>query len=199
MWKARSMSSKPRARPASTARSLPLRWPRWRFRPEDRSRRRHLAPTRSQMSRPLSFTGPICRCLRSDCGPTSSMAWPAIRVSAPRTRWAFRPPCWACLMRFPSPGPIAGFMQGRPRRPSLPACCEMAKARMSSTSTAAARPLNAAGAQFPFPPDMDEAALRAHVPPYAEISVAEGIEATHSAFARLRSVGRLPFLPARKE
>ena len=52
------------------------------------------------------------------------------------------------------------------------------------------------GAPFPFPPDLDEAPLRAHVPDYPVISVAEGIEATLAAFTQLKSEGRLPPLPA---
>ena len=51
------------------------------------------------------------------------------------------------------------------------------------------------GAPFPFPPDLDEAPLRAHVPDYPAISVAEGVEATVTAFRQLRSEGRLPPLP----
>ncbi len=55
--------------------------------------------------------------------------------------------------------------------------------------------VTASGSPFPFPPDLDEAPLRAHVPEYPAISVEDGIEATWRAFTELKSQGRLPPLP----
>ncbi len=55
--------------------------------------------------------------------------------------------------------------------------------------------VTASGAPFPFPPDLDEAPLRAHLPEYPAISVANGVEATWRAFTELKSAGRLPPLP----
>lgn len=51
------------------------------------------------------------------------------------------------------------------------------------------------GASFPFPPDLDDAPLRAHVPDYPEISLQDGVKATYSAFVQLNNEGRLPDLP----
>ncbi|MDJ0637346.1 MAG: NAD-dependent epimerase/dehydratase [Paracoccaceae bacterium] len=56
--------------------------------------------------------------------------------------------------------------------------------------------VSAEGDEFPFPPDLDEAALRAHVPAYAKVSLEEGIAATYRAFKQLASENRLPPLPA---
>lgn len=56
--------------------------------------------------------------------------------------------------------------------------------------------VTARGGEFPFPPDLDEAALRAHVSAYPEFSVEDGIAATHRAFHKLASENRLPPLPA---
>lgn len=50
------------------------------------------------------------------------------------------------------------------------------------------------GKPFPFPQDMDDAPLRAHVPDYPSISMAAGIQATFEAFAKLHAQGRLPSL-----
>jgi len=55
--------------------------------------------------------------------------------------------------------------------------------------------ITSSGDPFPFPPDMDESALRAHVIDYPVISQEVGIEATYRAFRQLRSEGRLPALP----
>ncbi len=55
--------------------------------------------------------------------------------------------------------------------------------------------ITASGAPFPFPPDLDEAPLRKHVPDYPAISVADGVETTWRAFGELKSQGRLPPLP----
>lgn len=51
------------------------------------------------------------------------------------------------------------------------------------------------GPVFPFPPDLDESPVRAHVPDYPAISVEEGIRDTVRAFKLLKSEGRLPPLP----
>ena len=55
--------------------------------------------------------------------------------------------------------------------------------------------ISASGAQFPFPPDLDEAPLRAHVPEYPTVSLRDGVEATFRAFTELKEQGRLPPLP----
>ena len=55
--------------------------------------------------------------------------------------------------------------------------------------------VTASGSPFPFPPDLDEAPLRAHVPEYPTVSVRDGVEATFRAFAELNEQGRLPPLP----
>ena len=52
------------------------------------------------------------------------------------------------------------------------------------------------GSPFPFPPDLDDSPLRAHVPDFPSTSVADGIRATHAAFTTLRAEGRLPPVPA---
>lgn len=51
------------------------------------------------------------------------------------------------------------------------------------------------GSQLPFPVDLDDGPLREHVPDYPSMSVADGIEATYSAFRSLGVEGRLPPLP----
>lgn len=51
--------------------------------------------------------------------------------------------------------------------------------------------VTATGSPLPFPPDLNDAPLRAHVGDYPSIKVAEGIAATYQAFARLISDGRL--------
>lgn len=55
--------------------------------------------------------------------------------------------------------------------------------------------ITASGAPFPFPSDLDEAPLRAHLPTYPAISVADGVQATWRAYIALKSQGRLPPLP----
>lgn len=55
--------------------------------------------------------------------------------------------------------------------------------------------VTAAGSAFPFPPDLDEVPLRAHVADYPAISIQDGISATWQAFKQLQSEGRLPPLP----
>lgn len=52
--------------------------------------------------------------------------------------------------------------------------------------------VSASGDQFPFPPDLDETQLRAHVPAYPEVSLEDGIGATHRAFKKLAAENRLP-------
>lgn len=44
---------------------------------------------------------------------------------------------------------------------------------------------------FPFPPDLDDGPIRAHVGDYPSVSVEDGITATHRAFVQLLSEGRL--------
>ena len=56
--------------------------------------------------------------------------------------------------------------------------------------------ISASGEQFPFPADLDETPLRAHVPHYPEVSLEDGIGATHRAFRQLKAENRLPPLPA---
>lgn len=51
------------------------------------------------------------------------------------------------------------------------------------------------GTPFPFPPDLDDSPLRAHVGNYPSVSLDEGIKATYDAFAQLKIEGRLPELP----
>ncbi len=55
--------------------------------------------------------------------------------------------------------------------------------------------VSCSGTPFPFPPDLSDAALRAHVPDYPSISVQDGIKATYAAFMQLKAEGRLPDLP----
>ncbi|MDE0534479.1 MAG: NAD(P)-dependent oxidoreductase [Albidovulum sp.] len=55
--------------------------------------------------------------------------------------------------------------------------------------------ISCAGSQLPFPADLDDGPLRAHVPDYPNIPVAEGIKATYRAYQILKSEGRLPPLP----
>lgn len=50
------------------------------------------------------------------------------------------------------------------------------------------------GPVFPFPPDLDEAPLRAHVPEYPTISILDGVTTTIRAFQELKLEGRLPKL-----
>ena len=52
--------------------------------------------------------------------------------------------------------------------------------------------ITAKGDDFPFPPDLPETGLRAHVSAYAEVSLEDGIAATHRAFKQLAAEGRLP-------
>lgn len=56
--------------------------------------------------------------------------------------------------------------------------------------------VSASGNQFPFPTDLDETPLRAHVPAYPEVSLEDGIGATHRAFRQLAAENRLPPLTA---
>jgi nucleoside-diphosphate-sugar epimerase len=56
--------------------------------------------------------------------------------------------------------------------------------------------VSASGDQFPFPADLDETPLRAHVPAYPEVSLEDGIGATHRAFKQLAAETRLPPLTA---
>ena len=52
------------------------------------------------------------------------------------------------------------------------------------------------GTPFPFPPDLDDGPLRAHVKEYPSIAPAQGIKATYDAFVELKKEGRLPEIPA---
>ena len=47
------------------------------------------------------------------------------------------------------------------------------------------------GVPFPFPPDLDDGPIRAHVGDYPSVSVEDGIRITHQAFKQLMSEGRL--------
>lgn len=51
------------------------------------------------------------------------------------------------------------------------------------------------GTPFPFPPDMDDGPLRAHVPDYPSVSVKEGIKLTYTGFVQLHKEGKLNPLP----
>jgi nucleoside-diphosphate-sugar epimerase len=55
--------------------------------------------------------------------------------------------------------------------------------------------VSASGGPFPFPPDLDDAPLRAHVPDYPSVSLQEGIEDTHRAFKLLIESGQLTQMP----
>lgn len=55
--------------------------------------------------------------------------------------------------------------------------------------------ITARGAPFPFPTDLDDAPLRAHVPDYPEVSLEDGIADTLRAFQMLAAEGRLTGLP----
>ena len=55
--------------------------------------------------------------------------------------------------------------------------------------------VSCAGSQLPFPADLDDSPLRAHVPEYPSMPVVDGIKATFQAFMSLKSQGRLPPLP----
>ena len=55
--------------------------------------------------------------------------------------------------------------------------------------------VSASGSPFPFPPDLDDAPLRAHVPDYPSVSLQEGIEDTHRAFKLLAESGQLTQMP----
>lgn len=48
------------------------------------------------------------------------------------------------------------------------------------------------GSEFPFPADLDETPLRSHVLDYPNISMKEGVSATHRAFSMLHAQNRLP-------
>ncbi len=55
--------------------------------------------------------------------------------------------------------------------------------------------ISASGSQFPFPPDLDESPLRAHLADYPTVSLQQGIEDTWRAFKQLQDAGRIPPLP----
>ncbi len=55
--------------------------------------------------------------------------------------------------------------------------------------------VSAAGDRFPFPPDLDETPLRAHVPSYPTVSLQDGISDSFRAFQQLVKEGRLSGLP----
>ncbi len=52
--------------------------------------------------------------------------------------------------------------------------------------------ITAKGDEFPFPPNLSDDPLRAHVPAYADVTLEDGIAATHRAFTALAAEGRLP-------
>lgn len=56
--------------------------------------------------------------------------------------------------------------------------------------------ITTSGSAFPFPPDLNDGPLRAHVGDYPSVSVDQGISLTLKAFETLKSQGRLPALPA---
>ncbi len=51
--------------------------------------------------------------------------------------------------------------------------------------------VTATGSPLPFPPDLDDGPLRAHVGDYPSIPLADGVSATHRAFKQLIAEGRL--------
>ena len=51
--------------------------------------------------------------------------------------------------------------------------------------------VSSTGSPFPFPPDLSDEPLRAHVGAYPQIGVPAGIEATHRAMVELVAAGRL--------
>ena len=51
--------------------------------------------------------------------------------------------------------------------------------------------VTASGSEFPFPPDLDDGPLRAHVGDYPSVPVRDGIEATYRAFKELTLSGQL--------
>ena len=51
--------------------------------------------------------------------------------------------------------------------------------------------ITATGAPLPFPPDLSDDPIRAHLGPYPSIAPADGIRLTHQAFEVLRQQGRL--------
>lgn len=55
--------------------------------------------------------------------------------------------------------------------------------------------VTATGSPFPFPADLSEAALRAHVPNYPLVTLENGIEDTYRAFKELGASGQLTELP----
>ena len=55
--------------------------------------------------------------------------------------------------------------------------------------------ITAAGAPFPFPPDLDESPIHSGLPSYPLVSVEDGIEFTLQAFRQLGREDRLPGLP----
>jgi nucleoside-diphosphate-sugar epimerase len=55
--------------------------------------------------------------------------------------------------------------------------------------------LSASGAPFPFPPDLSDEPIRAHLGDFPAIGMDAGIRQTHRAFLRLRSEGRLGPVP----
>ena len=56
---------------------------------------------------------------------------------------------------------------------------------------APAAEVTASGSEFPFPPDLDDGPLRAHVGDYPSIAVRDGIETTFRAFTQLVAEGRM--------
>jgi len=73
--------------------------------------------------------------------------------------------------------------------------CEALETGLSVLKEAAPEAqITARGGRFPFPPDLDDAPLRAHLPAYPDIPIAQGIAATYQAFTALRAEGRLPEL-----
>ena len=53
--------------------------------------------------------------------------------------------------------------------------------------------ITVSGTPFPFPPDMDDGPVRAHLD-YPSVTMADGIRSTHAAFVALHEAGRLPAL-----
>lgn len=75
---------------------------------------------------------------------------------------------------------------------SLNGACETVEAGMDLLAgLAPAAEVAVTGDPLPFPPDLDDGPIRAHVGAYPSIPVADGIAATHRAFAALKAVGRL--------
>ena len=65
------------------------------------------------------------------------------------------------------------------------------RSRAMSRALAPEAEVSCSGKPFPFPPDLDDGPLRAHVGDYPSVSVADGVRDTLRAFRALVAEGRL--------